>query len=103
MNVGFTAGLVLTGPEKERALPERRQNVIFQTCIFFCIFTISIWFRQDKKGTGSGVRLYDIHPACWQNWNIEDFIRILSQKKCYLENDIKHKAFLGDKEMVSYH
>ena len=34
MNVGFTAGLVLTGPEKERALPERRQNVIFQTCIF---------------------------------------------------------------------
>ena len=42
MNVGFTAGLLLTGPEKERALPERRQNVVFQTCIFFFNFMICI-------------------------------------------------------------
>ena len=50
MNIGFTAaGLLLTGPEKERALPERRQNVISRHAFFSSTSWFSFDFGKTKK------------------------------------------------------
>ena len=82
MNVGFTAGLVLTGPEKERALPERRQNVIFQTCIFFAFSRFLFDFGKTRKGLV-------LESDCTTSTQLVDKIEIL---KILLEFRVKRNV-----------